>query len=839
MHFPTRKIQIYQLFAANTNLGKTLFSTGLCRASARSRENSSEEKITSQLLHNKTCYLKPIQTGYPESSDSRFLENLMGADTQIKMKTLFAYEKPVSPHLAVDRNHVPKDRDVLLSIKSYISEFVCECGDDGGTLFLETAGGVASPVMSGTLQSDFYRPLRLPTILIGDSNLGGISTTISSFESLYLRGYDIPIILMFENTELKNHLFLERFFRKFSSDHASKRNIYKSNNDKDLNDSNHIDKNRNSNVIVATVPPPPPFSPVFDRDQLQLKEYFIKNHSEFASILEKLDHWHHNRFDRLDEMGELAEQVIWWPFTQHNKVKKVNVIDSAFDDFMMVYDKYGKGGREKRISKNNMMKNVEKETELKESYDGKLGTMKELFDGSASWWTQGLGHGSSKLSLIASHAAGRYGHVMFPESIHEPALSLSQTLLRTVGNNWASRVFFSDNGSTAMEVALKMALKSSSLRYDFEETEKLKILGLNGSYHGDTIGVMDACGPNVYNEQVAWYTPRGVWLDAPRIQLKNNIYNLIIPFANQEFRYPSLNSLFSPSRPNNDLVSLIYKKYIKDVITTNVNEGCKFGALLIEPILMGSGGMILVDPLFQRVLIEFVREWNNWTEPEKIKKGEISRIGNVNGNQGNEKEWSGLPVIYDEVFTGFWRLGKLSGADILDVTPDIAAYAKLLTGGLLPLATTLTTTSIFNNFLGTTKVDSLLHGHSYTAHPIGCMVANKANWEDEGGNGVWSMWNKEMVEKISCLPNVKGVFALGTILSVELEDIGGGGYASEVSSTVIKQLSDYSTVISNNDILISSRPLGNVIYLMTSLISDRETVRRLEKKVYECLKKTS
>ncbi|CAG8537341.1 17384_t:CDS:10 [Acaulospora morrowiae] len=777
MYHPTRKFQIYQLFAANTNLGKTLFSAGLCRASARPNKDSLGERQTiSKLPFNKTCYLKPIQTGYPKSSDSKFVENLIDADMQVKLKTMFAYEEPVSPHLAVGRNQIPKDRDVLLSIKSYILEFARECGDNDGALFLETAGGVTSPVMSGTLQSDFYRPLRLPTILVGDSNLGGISATISSFESLYMRGYDIPIILLFENAELKNHNFLEDFFMKFS------RNVY--------------NNNKNNNVIVATVPPPPPLSSSFDRDQLQLKEYFNKNHSKFVSIIEKLNDWHHKRFDRLDEMGELTEQVVWWPFTQHKKVDNVNVIDSAFGDFMMVYEKGGEG---KTDGTNEMRMKINKENI---GQDRKIGVMKEMFDGSASWWTQGLGHGSSKLSLAASHAAGRYGHVIFPESIHEPALSLSQTLLRTAGYKWASRVFYSDNGSTAMEVALKMALKSSTLRYNFtDQIENVKILGMNGSYHGDTIGVMDACGPNVYNEQVIWYTPKGVWFDPPQIQMKNNIYNLKVPFTNQEFQYSSLNSLFSPSRKNTDIVSSIYKKKIEEVISSNVKEGYRFGALLIEPVLMGAGGMILVDPLFQRLLVEFVREWDHWNG------------GNVEGKGWNENDWKGLPVIYDEVFTGFWRLGRLSGADILGVTPDIATYAKLLTGGLLPLATTLTTTSIFNNFLGATKVDSLLHGHSYTAHPIGCMVANKAI-ED----GIWSMWSQEMIGKISCLPNVEGVFALGTVLAIELKDIGGGGYASEISFHIIKQLSNYSNDL-NNDIAISSRPLGNVIYLIASLIS--------------------
>ncbi|CAG8824812.1 17143_t:CDS:2, partial [Dentiscutata erythropus] len=166
--------------------------------------------------------------------------------------------------------------------------------------------------------------------------------------------------------------------------------------------------------------------------------------------------------------------------------------------FMVIYNKNDKNGK---IKKEQITKNGKNEGNRNEEENSKKrGVLNEVFDGAASWWTQGLGHGSSKLALTASHAAGRYGHVLFPESINEPALLLSQTLLRTVGNKWATRVFYSDNGSTAMEVALKMALKSSSLKYNFDED--LKILGLNGNYHGDTIGVMDACGPNIYNQQV-------------------------------------------------------------------------------------------------------------------------------------------------------------------------------------------------------------------------------------------------------------------------------------------------------------------------------------------------
>lgn len=106
MYYPTRKFQMYLIFAANTNLGKTIFSTGLCRAAAlRFRRLDNKVKFNLQSL-NKTYYLKPIQTGYPESSDSNFVRNFVDKDMNVSTKTLYAYEKPLSPHLAVDKDKV-------------------------------------------------------------------------------------------------------------------------------------------------------------------------------------------------------------------------------------------------------------------------------------------------------------------------------------------------------------------------------------------------------------------------------------------------------------------------------------------------------------------------------------------------------------------------------------------------------------------------------------------------------------------------------------------------------------------------------------------------------------
>lgn len=164
-------------------------------------------------------------------------------------------------------------------------------------------------------------------------------------------------------------------------------------------------------------------------------------------------------------------------------------------------------------------------------------------------------------------------------------------------------------------------------------------------------------------------------------------------------------------------------------------------------------------------------------------------------------------VKLTQVFSGLHRFGYHSAASVLSVTPDVAVYAKILTGGLLPLSATLASKSIFDAFLSERKVDALLHGHSYTANPIGCAVAlkalgmiedaeaadtwraQKADWgvggvgaDDAGGKiqgegmgeGRWSFWQQRFLDTVSRAPGVKGAMAMGTVLAIELEDSEAG-----------------------------------------------------------------
>lgn len=161
------------------------------------------------------------------------------------------------------------------------------------------------------------------------------------------------------------------------------------------------------------------------------------------------------------------------------------------------------------------------------------------------------------------------------------------------------------------------------------------------------------------------------------------------------------------------------------------------------------------------------------------------------------------------MFTGLYRLGRPTSASFLDVYPDIAVNAKLLTGGLIPLCTTAASQEIFDTFSSPEKSDALLHGHSYTAHAVGCTVAVdslktmtemdvngswdgfRADWSSKSTlvastPDVWSVWSQGLLKDISCADAVESVFAIGTVLSISLRDEQGGGTSHHRNYVVVE-----------------------------------------------------
>ncbi|KIY53797.1 PLP-dependent transferase [Fistulina hepatica ATCC 64428] len=775
-----KHLRIHQIFGANTDVGKTILSTGLVRASA--------------LKGRSVFYLKPVSTGPLTQADDQHVTRYSAQlKDRIISKCLYQFSEPVSPHLAVNIDNAvsPTDETFVNSVATYIKKCASETERES-YMYLETAGGVHSPTLSGTTQLDCYRPLFLPTVLIGDSRLGGISSTISAYESMLLRGFIVDAIVLFKDEYYRNWEYLKAYFAE-------------------------------RGVWVSAVDPPPEILPDPKANFSITEKYYETisnpdNDTGIGGVVDHLTECHAKRLEDLSSMSSRARSAVWWPFVQHGLVngdQDVTVIDSAQSDFFNTYHS---------------------RTESSSS------ALRPTFDGSASWWTQAFGHGNPALTLAASAASGRYGHVIFPQAVHAPALRLAERLVQKgPGKGWASRAFFSDDGATAMEVALKMALRTFSRESGVSAADykQLGIVGLKGSYHGDTIGAMDACEEGVYTCE--WHDAKGFWFEPPSVSFKHGVVTISVPSlvkANEhDIVAPSLPWVYDiPARLHTPLAQ-VYRNHVEFALS---NISTPIATLVLEPLLMGAGGMIFVDPLFQRVLVDVART-----------------------------RTPALPVIFDEVFVGLYRIGMESTIPLLGVTPDISVNAKVLTGGLLPMAVTLANDRVFQAFLSTSKADALLHGHSYTANPVGCAVANAAldliekvarseEWVDARGRWapsddaaskfaqIWSLWDPTFVRTLSQMDRVDRVMAMGTVLAVTVKD-SAPGYTSHSAKSAFQALSQ----VANNDrqplspapggapFDVHYRTLGNVAYFMTSLNSSASTVRALEDKIWRALSELS
>ncbi|KAI1174871.1 bifunctional dethiobiotin synthetase/adenosylmethionine-8-amino-7-oxononanoate aminotransferase [Nemania sp. FL0916] len=777
-----RNLRIYKIYGANTDVGKTIVSSILCNASRRIWKNEA------------TAYLKPVSTGPENEADDNHVKKFT---KDVAQRTLYQYGLAVSPHIAA-RGHVISDASLLKSIYDFASE---RASSGPGWLFLETAGGIHSPGPSGTTQADLYTPLRCPVLLVGDWKLGGISSTISAFESLKMRGYDVESIVVFNDSQYGNFEYLKDYF------------------------------GRRHGLAVTALSMPPPRSDARSEaeDEKSLLQYY-RQESQTKGVRDILTHLHDRhqaRVQDLEAMPVEAHKKMWYPFTQHKLLQPRDVlaIDSANGSYFQT-----------------LVPNSAAAT-------NETALLQPSFDGSASWWTQGLGHGNSSLTLAAAYASGRYGHVMFAGTVHEPALKLAKMLLSSFKNPRLSRVFFSDNGSTGVEVAVKMALRAARIRYGRSSDAKIDILGLRGSYHGDTIGTMDCAEPNTYNEKVEWYEGKGAWLDYPQIRCVAGQWQVQVPSemgsAHTE-NFSHISEIFHLERRIARGEHKLYEAYILSTIKKSLDQGRKFGALILEPLVLGAGGMVLVDPLFQHTLVQVVRQNSSIFGPELMP-----------GHPGDDSVWKGLPVVFDEVFTGIYRLGRLTAASFLDVQPDISVHAKILTGGLIPLCVTLASEGILDAFASNEKSDALLHGHSYTAHPIGCQVAveslnqlqsieKSGGWDwakangwvqaDNGTNAsdtasgpqVWSIWPASLVRWLSLQSeSIAGAWAVGSVLAIHLHASDGSGYGSAAAEGLRKRLLVGAGKTSGASWNVHSRVLGNVLYLMGNQLSTESEVAEI------------
>jgi adenosylmethionine---8-amino-7-oxononanoate aminotransferase len=385
---------------------------------------------------------------------------------------------------------------------------------------------------------------------------------------------------------------------------------------------------------------------------------------------------------------------------------------------------------------------------------------RRLLDGISSWWVNIHGHSHPSLNRALAEQAGRLEHVMFAGCTHQPAVDLAERLLAVLPAG-LTRVFYSDNGSTAVEVAVKLAVQYWG---NLGQPDRRRIVALHHAYHGDTVGAMSVSEASVFTRA---FTP-----------LLFPVDRVHAPYC---YRCPlDLDRATCAVECLGDLESRL------------TSEGDRVAAVIVEPMLQGAGGMIM------------------W--PAEFLVG-VRRLC----------DQYGVLMIADEVLTGFGRTGRMFACEHGPVAPDIICLSKALTAGYLPMAVTAVTTALYDAFLSDDRSKTFFHGHSFTANPLACAVALASLdlFEEHDLLARIARLERQLREGLTPLirlPMVGDVRVLGGVGAIELVSDKATRQAAGYLDDIGPRL---SSAFLERGLLL--RPLGNVLYFMPPyVITDDE-----------------
>ena len=284
---------------------------------------------------------------------------------------------------------------------------------------------------------------------------------------------------------------------------------------------------------------------------------------------------------------------------------------------------------------------------------------RRILDGISSWWVNIHGHSHPKLNAALAAQARELEHVLFAGCTHRPAVELAERLLQLLPRG-LTRIFYSDNGSTAVEVALKLACQYWRNR---GQPQRRTFVTLHHAYHGDTVGAMSASEDSLFTQA---FTP------------------LLFPVARAHAPY-CYRCPLGLTRATCQIDCL------GDLERHLQEGGDSIAGVLLEPMLQAAGGMIVGPAEFLAGARRLCDQY-------------------------------GTLLIADEVLTGFGRTGRMFACEHAAVRPDLVCLSKGLTAGYLPLGATAATETLYEAFLSEDRGKTFFHGHSYTANPLACAV---------------------------------------------------------------------------------------------------------------------
>jgi adenosylmethionine---8-amino-7-oxononanoate aminotransferase len=404
---------------------------------------------------------------------------------------------------------------------------------------------------------------------------------------------------------------------------------------------------------------------------------------------------------------------------------------------------------------------------------------KRYLDGVSSLWVTVHGHRVPEIDQAIKDQVDQMAHSTLLGLTHAPAIELAQRLVH-LSPKGLSRVFYSDSGSEAVEIALKMAYQFWQQRNP-RAPRKRQFLAIQNSYHGDTIGAVSVGG----------------------IDLFHKIYK---PLLFDAVFAPSPYCYRCPEKHTQDSCCM---EPLKEIERTLIRHKSEWVAVVIEPVVQGAAGMLTQPPGYLKGVEALCREHN-------------------------------ILLIADCVAVGFGRTGKMFACEHEGIQPDLMAVAKGLTGGYLPLAATLATEEVYEAFLGEQKdLKTFFHGHTYTGNPIACRAAI-ANLELFKKNKTLMHLQpkirllKNELARLNELEHVGEIRQRGFMVGIELvkDKKTKAPYLWEdgIGSKVIKEARKRGVII---------RPLGNVIVLMPPLSIEEDEIRLLCEVVYQSIEKAT
>lgn len=420
----------------------------------------------------------------------------------------------------------------------------------------------------------------------------------------------------------------------------------------------------------------------------------------------------------------------------------------------------------------------------------------------SSWWCNLLGHCNPRISSAIKKQVDTLEHVIFANFTHKPAITLCQELMKVLPKGLC-KFNFADNGSAAIEMALKMSFQ---YHYQTGNPQKKRFMALSDAYHGETLGALAVGGVDLYSEL---YKP--LLLDVIRIDGPDCFR---CPYGKQcEGHCTTLEPVvtntgenaFTPCRCECfQKAEEAFEKYADET-----------AAIIVEPLLQGSAGMKVYPPLYLKKLRELCDKYN-------------------------------VHLIADEIATGYGRTGKMFAFDhvaelsagSVDFTPspDIMCLSKGLTGGYMPMAIAVTTQKIYDAFYDDyLKGKAFMHSHTYAGNPLACSAAVevlkilKDEQIIEKANERAKYFNKIVKEKFLPLENVGEVRSIGLINAIELvknkETKEPLDYTKRTGYQIYKKALEKGVLL---------RPLGDVIYFNPPLIIEEADIDFVTDVALEC-----